>query len=197
MRRWPCSSTTMRSAAPPASTWPMTTLANLQKAGGPARCEGEAWERRRQEGAGPGTEGAGPVRGAVENSGVASGRARGAGLVEGGAGPGMGGAEKAGARLGAGRRGGDARGGQSIPFTLRACPGSPEQCAGAAQWLQGGLHVLSQAQHQRLSAHPDLGERELAWTGRGGAGGDRSRGWWVGREPAKPPGGGGAERRRG
>lgn len=177
----------MRSAAPPASTWPMTTLANLQKAGGPARCEGGAWERRRQEGAGPGAEGAGPVRGVVENSGVVSGRARGAGLVEGGAGPGMGGAEKAGARLGAGRRGGDALGGRSIPSTLRASPGSLEQCAGAAQWLQGGLHVLSQAQHQRLSAHPDLREREAAWTGRGGPGGP-SRGWWVGRQRGKEAG---------
>lgn len=57
------------------------------------------------------------------------------------------------------------------PWTFMLPPtGSPEQCAGAAQRLQGGLHLLPQPQHQCLSAQPDSEEREPGSGWRGGAG---------------------------
>ena len=57
--------------------------------------------------------------------------------------------------------GGDLGGHLEPTHTLTLPPtGSSEQRAGAAQRLQGGLHVLPKPQRQRLSAQPDSEGRE-------------------------------------
>lgn len=88
-------------------------------------------------------------------------------------------------------------GARSGPVRLRCSPGSPEQRAGAAQRLQGGVCVLPLPQHQRLSAQPDRGDRE---TRPGPVGTGRGRGPEAGSaaekrapEPAKPWGRAGSQ----